>query len=201
MRPIKYDYLNTRLRNFLNSEKITTVEQLAAYGRIPMMRAPNIGRKSIKEAEHILRQHSLTFVEDTWYYGFVKSGHMPDGYGGRWLQDEVKDPRIVKLVNNLINTADFMRIDSIRLAQVILDGADEIVDISKRLVKSETSLAISQAENEIRRADGVQMWKATAPKLTEEELKLASIDCDPVAFKLAFETIMSARRNALEGKQ
>ena len=186
MTRIDYHSVSTRLRNFLTNERIATIEQLAAYGRRPMLRFPNVGTKSAKEADELLRKHNMQFVDETWCYASVKRTHDPDGYAGRWLQDDVKDPRVVKLVNNLNSVADFVRMDSRKLAQVILDGADELVQLSKRAVKAEMSLAIALSENETRRSDGVQMWKALSSEISDKEIGLA------------FDAIMNARRNALK---
>jgi hypothetical protein len=67
------------------------------------------------------------------------------------------------------------------------EAAAHIKELHKRAVKAETSLAVSLSENEIRRSDGNQMWKALSDKVNEKE------------FKLAFEAIMNSRRDALKG--
>jgi DNA-directed RNA polymerase alpha subunit len=81
---IKTEFLSIRAKNVLNAEKIDTLEKLAAYGERPILRIPNLGRKTLKELKNLLKDHGMVFVDDNGRKLDGRYNIPPNGYAGDW---------------------------------------------------------------------------------------------------------------------
>jgi DNA-directed RNA polymerase alpha subunit len=92
MDDLSYEYeLSVRATRAAKFENIRTLADLAAYGWRPLMRLPNVGRRTIEEFRQLLRENGLQFVDEGTWRAFdsseKKRQKMPDGYAGRWKSE------------------------------------------------------------------------------------------------------------------
>lgn len=206
--------LSPRAANVLKFESITTLEQLSTFSTSELLRFPNFGRKTLNEVEHLLFAHGLRLRGS--FFNIKKSLPRAKGAGTFWTHARMARAKAMldaglssnevarrfgknsgpNMLAALTRYGYYGR-DEKTLVQRLYrsttnvalcqEAAAHIKELHKRAVKAETSLAVSLSENEIRRSDGNQMWKALSDKVNEKE------------FKLAFDAIMNSRRDALKG--
>ena len=206
--------LSTRAANVLKFESITTLEQLSTFSAAQLLRFPNFGRRTLNEIEHLLSAYG--FILHGGFLTIGKFSLRAKGAGNFWTHARMARAKAMldaglssnevarrfgknsgpNMLAALTRYGYYGR-DEKTLVQRLYrsttnvalcqEAAAHIKELHKRAVKAETSLAVSLSENEIRRSDGNQMWKALSDKVNEKE------------FKLAFEAIMNSRRDALKG--
>jgi hypothetical protein len=206
--------LSTRAANILKFESITTLEQLSTFSAAQLLRFPNFGRRTLNEVEHLLFAYGFRLKGRSPTIG--KSSPRAKGAGTFWTHARMARAKAMldaglssnevarrfgknsgpNMLAALTRYGYYGR-DEKTLVQRLYrsttnvalcqEAAAHIKELHKRAVKAETSLAVSLSENEIRRSDGNQMWKALSDKVNEKE------------FKLAFDAIMNSRRDALKG--
>ena len=167
MTPINDEMFSVRVQNFLRNERIFTLDALAAYGLIPALRAPNIGRKSIREMSEVLDGFGMKFVDEGLQstHPSLRFNQQPDGYGGKWLNLDPKKDRASIVARNLRDISPVVSGVSAAAADLIEDAAFQISALSQEVRNLEKINNILCSDNE-------QLWLALTSPLAAYEAGL-----------------------------